>query len=69
MAAHRFQEVGQAYQVLQDSELRKKYDQQGMNGVKNLPVLDATAFFNMMFGSDYFNHLIGAQRRQFSSCC
>lgn len=58
-AAHRFQEVGQAYQVLQDAELRKKYDQQGLNGVKNLPVLDATAFFNMMFGSDYFNHLIG----------
>lgn len=64
-AAHRFQEVGQAYQVLQDTELRKKYDQQGMNGVKNLPVLDATAFFNMMFGSDYFNHLIGASRATF----
>jgi hypothetical protein len=24
-----------------------------------VPILDATAFFNMLFGSDYFNHLIG----------
>ncbi len=46
-------------QVLQDAELRKRYDTQGAAGVRDVPILDATAFFNMLFGSDYFNHLIG----------
>ena len=58
-AASRFQELGAAYQVLQDPELRKRYDTQGAAGVRDVPILDATAFFNMLFGSDYFNHLIG----------
>jgi DnaJ-class molecular chaperone len=46
-------------QVLQDPELRRRYDTQGAAGVRDVPILDATAFFNMLFGSDYFNHLIG----------
>jgi DnaJ-class molecular chaperone len=58
-AAARFQDLGAAYQVLQDPELRKRYDAQGAAGVRDVPILDATAFFNMLFGSDYFNHLIG----------
>ena len=58
-AASQFQELGAAYQVLQDPELRKRYDTQGAAGVRDVPILDATAFFNMLFGSDYFNHLIG----------
>lgn len=58
-AASRFQDLGAAYQVLQDPELRKRYDTQGAAGVRDVPILDATAFFNMLFGSDYFNHLIG----------
>ena len=58
-AAARFQDLGAAYQVLQDPELRKRYDTQGAAGVRDVPILDATAFFNMLFGSDYFNHLIG----------
>ena len=58
-AASKFQELGAAYQVLQDADLRKRYDAQGAAGVRDVPILDATAFFNMLFGSDYFNHLIG----------
>lgn len=58
-AAARFQELGAAYQVLQDPDLRRRYDAGGAAGVRDVPLLDATAFFNMLFGSDSFNHLIG----------
>ena len=58
-AASRFQELGAAYQVLQDPDLRRRYDAGGAAGVRDVPLLDATSFFNMLFGSDSFNHLIG----------
>ena len=58
-SAGRFQELGAAYQVLQDPELRRRYDAGGAAGVRDVPILDATSFFNMLFGSDYFTHLVG----------
>ncbi len=45
--------------MLQDPELRRRYDAGGAAGVRDVPILDATSFFNMLFGSDYFNHLVG----------
>jgi len=58
-SASKFQELGAAYQVLQDPELRRRYDAGGAAGVRDVPILDATSFFNMLFGSDYFSHLVG----------
>jgi len=58
-SAARFQELGAAYQVLQDPDLRRRYDAGGAAGVRDVPILDATAFFTMLFGSDSFTHLVG----------
>jgi hypothetical protein len=58
-SAERFQELGAAYQVLQDAELRRRYDAGGASAIRDVPILDATSFFNVLFGSDSFNHLVG----------
>ncbi|KAK3270308.1 hypothetical protein CYMTET_21288 [Cymbomonas tetramitiformis] len=58
-AAARFQELGEAYQVLSNEELRKKYDTHGKEGLGDEPIIDATAFFAMLFGSEQFDHLVG----------
>ncbi|KAH8816473.1 X-domain of DnaJ-containing-domain-containing protein [Xylogone sp. PMI_703] len=56
----RFQEIGEAYQVLSDKELRKQYDKYGKD--KALPsegFADPAEFFGTIFGGDAFVDLIG----------
>lgn len=42
-AAAKFQQLGQAYQILADEEKRKLYDQHGKAGVSDVPVMDPGA--------------------------
>ncbi len=39
-AAAKFQQLGQAYQILSDEEKRKLYDQHGKAGISDVPVMD-----------------------------
>jgi len=61
-AHSRFQEVGAAYQVLSDPVLRERYDKHGKDGVEDVPVMDSSAFFMMIFGSDKFEFYVGELR-------
>jgi len=55
-ATARFQELSQVYQVLSDPELRKKYNKEGKDGVKEQKAvqMDPAAFFALLFGSERF---------------
>ncbi|CAK0741307.1 hypothetical protein CVIRNUC_001315 [Coccomyxa viridis] len=57
-AHQRFQQLGEAYQVLASPELRKRYDAKGAEGV-DVDFMDHAEFFNALFGSDRFEHLVG----------
>lgn len=59
-AAAKFQEVGEAYQVLSDDSLRAKYDKYGKQ--ESMPLEgfeDPSEFFSMIFGGDAFKDWIG----------
>jgi len=59
-AAQKFQEVGEAYQVLQDPQLREKYDQFGKDeAVPDAGFEDAGEFFTNIFGGEAFFDWIG----------
>ncbi|KAL4974111.1 X-domain of DnaJ-containing-domain-containing protein [Aspergillus desertorum] len=59
-AHERFQAIGEAYQVLSDAELRKRYDAHGKEGaVPDQGFEDPNEFFGMIFGGDAFYDLIG----------
>mmetsp|Transcript_22995 Transcript_22995/g.42322 ORF Transcript_22995/g.42322 Transcript_22995/m.42322 type:complete len:434 (+) Transcript_22995:38-1339(+) len=58
-ATKRFQEIGEAYQVLSDPELREKYDKHGKSGLNGNAFVDPADLFGMMFGGGKFDHLIG----------
>ena len=45
-------------QVLASLELRKRYDAKGAEGV-DVDFMDHAEFFNALFGSDRFEHLVG----------
>ena len=45
-------------QVLANPELRKRYDAKGAEGV-DVDFMDHAEFFNALFGSDRFEHLVG----------
>jgi len=56
----RFQKIGEAYQVLSDATLRKKYDAQGREALGDAHTfINPSAFFSMLFGSDAFEGYIG----------
>lgn len=63
-AAAKFQELGEAYGVLQNKELRALYDELGAEGMKDPKVaeaadIDPAEFFEMIFGGDTFEPWIG----------
>jgi len=55
----KFQQVGTAYQVLSDPALREKYDRLGKEGVDDAPLMDSSAFYMIIFGSDKFDAYVG----------
>lgn len=64
-ASAKFQELGEAYNVLQNKELRALYDEVGIDGMKSKGVAEQAAafdvndFFKMVFGGEGFNAWIG----------
>jgi DnaJ-class molecular chaperone len=55
----KFQELGQAYQVLSNPDSREKYDRLGLEGLDNGQAMDPSMIFGAMFGSDRFVDYIG----------
>ncbi|KAM3123697.1 hypothetical protein CJJ07_000244 [Candidozyma auris] len=64
-AAAKFQELGEAYGILQNPESRKLYDEVGIEGMKENKMaadaadIDPAEFFKMIFGGDSFRDWIG----------
>ncbi|KAI9832614.1 MAG: hypothetical protein M1826_001564 [Phylliscum demangeonii] len=60
-SAHaKFQAIGEAYQVLSNTELRKRYDKFGKDkAVPDSGFEDPSEFFSMIFGGEAFVDLIG----------
>lgn len=64
-AAAKFQELGEAYGILLNSELRALYDEVGVDGMQNNQLaeqaadIDPSEFFKMIFGGDSFKDWIG----------
>mmetsp|Transcript_1074 Transcript_1074/g.1081 ORF Transcript_1074/g.1081 Transcript_1074/m.1081 type:complete len:452 (-) Transcript_1074:75-1430(-) len=63
-AAAKFQELGEAYGILQDKEKRALYDEMGVEGMQSNNVageadIDPAEFFSMIFGGEVFKDWIG----------
>ncbi|CDF40775.1 unnamed protein product [Chondrus crispus] len=60
-ATEKFQKLGEAYQVLSQEETRNLYDSNGMQGLdeNNVETMEANQLFDMLFGSDQFEFLVG----------
>jgi hypothetical protein len=64
-AKGKFQEIGEAYQVLGDEKLRAIYDRDGEEGLSAdktdaaVESLDPSLIFTFLFGNDSFNDIVG----------
>ena len=68
-ATEKFQRIGEAYQVLSDEGLREKYDKMGQEGLKDMPTMDSKVIFEMIFGSEKFEPLIGEMQLSLMMNC
>lgn len=60
----KFQNIGEAYQVLSDAQLRAAYDRDGKDGLSGdktsaVTQCDPALIFTFLFGNDSFNDIIG----------
>lgn len=55
----KFQKLGEAYQVLGDEDRRLQYDQFGSSAAQDMPIIDSSLFFMMLFGSEELEPYIG----------
>lgn len=60
-ATEKFQRLGEAYQILSNDQTRMLYDTNGMEGLdeNNFETMEASKLFDMLFGSDQFEFLVG----------
>ena len=58
-ASAKFQQLGNAYQILSNPQLRLAYDQNGKDGVDQGSLLDSAHLFEILFGSQKFEAYIG----------
>lgn len=58
-AAVKFQELGEAYQVLADPVQRDSYDRNGKQCISKETMLEPTTVFALLFGSELFEDYIG----------
>lgn len=61
-SAETFTKLGEAYQVLGDEDRRAMYDRHGKSACDEMPILDSSLLFMMLFGSDDLEPYIGKLR-------
>jgi len=55
----KFQQIGEAYQILSDDNLRAAYDRDGKGAVDDAPRVDSAMLYAMIFGSEQFERYLG----------